>query len=218
MLQQNVDLHSTVIQMERRNILSHYCRIIVDTLICSEFEGKNGIKSTTEKAMGNVAQINVERSAVLRQYYGKTYKDVAKSMNSQTVRRATYAVGCGSASVGTDPHNYVTRDMSSEMMEMGKHLIEIQRNNINLLNLQDVNLNLEYNHCTILLYYCDEAIKDKASIGMHCDCTYSPITKKYEDSKNSQVENTTVATYSIGDMRKLQWIRRKSCKGDKDKN
>ena len=66
MLQQNVDLHSTVIQMERRNILSHYCRIIVDTLICSEFEGKNGIKSTTEKAMGNVAQINVERSAVQR--------------------------------------------------------------------------------------------------------------------------------------------------------
>ena len=47
------------------------------------------------------------------------YKDVAKSMNSQTVTRATYAVGCGSASVGTDPHNYVTRDMSSEMKEMG---------------------------------------------------------------------------------------------------
>ena len=156
MIRKHNDLYSLVIQSQNGDILSDCCRTIVDRLVCSDIDCKNGIKTTTDMAMGNTAQINVERTAVLRQYYGKSHDDNHDDENVETIMRSTYGVGCGSGSVGTDPHNYVTRDMSIEMLTMGKYLMEMQRCNKKLLNLQDVNLDLEYKHCTILLYYSDQ--------------------------------------------------------------
>ena len=102
--------------------LSDLARTVFDRLICSNLESKHGIKTTTDRAMGNPMEINVERRAVLRQYYGKSYHAIQDETMSGYVRRATYAVGCGSVSVGTDPHNYVTREMTDEMSSLGRHL------------------------------------------------------------------------------------------------
>ena len=40
---------------------------------------------------------------------------------------------------------------------------------------------------------------------MHSDCVYSPITGKFVDTANSQVENTPAVIYSLGDNRVLHW-------------
>ena len=140
--------------------LSDLARTIFDRLICSNLESKDGIKTTTDRAMGNPMEINVQRRAVLRQYYGKTYHDIKDEEIPEYVRRATYAVGCGSISVGTDPYNYVTREMTDEMSCLGRHIQNILRSNVSLFKLEDVNIERDFNHCTALLYYADETIKD----------------------------------------------------------
>ena len=200
----------TVKLTSSHNYLSDLARTIFDQLICSNLESKHGIKTTTDRAMGNAMEINVERRAVLRQYFGKEYNNIKSDIMEGNVRRATYAVGCGSLSVGTDPHNYVTREMTDEMNCLGVHLQNLLRSNVSLLKLEDVNLERDFNHCTALFYYADEAIKESCTLGFHCDCTYSAKTKLYETSKNSQVENTPVVSYSIGSERKMKWMRRKS--------
>ena len=102
--------------------LNDLARTIVDIILSSPLESKHGIKTTTDRAMGNATEINVKRKAVLRQYYGKTYYGNSHEKTSTIVKRATYAVGCGSVSVGTDPHNYVTRDMTDEMNQLDNFL------------------------------------------------------------------------------------------------
>ena len=191
-------------------MLSDYVRGIIDNLICSSFESKHGIITTTERAMGNPAEINVERTAVLRQFFGKSYSTSSSENNTTTVNRATYTHG--SVSVGIDPHNFVTRDMTMEMHQISQHLIKLLRSNIALLNVEGVNLDNDFNHCTVLLYYADGTIKDEASIGFHCDSSYSARDCSYETDQNSQVENTPVVTYSMGDTRNLKWLRRISKK------
>ena len=188
MLQQHKDLLSIVTQLQSHNLLSAYARLIIDQMICSDMESKDGIKTTTDKAMGNPIEINVNRAAVLRQYFGMSDKDTIGTNSTNKVNRATYAVGSGSVSVGTDPHNYYTRDMNIDMQIMGEKLMGILRSNISMLNLEDVNLFLNFNHCTVLLYYADGSIKHTASLGPHCDCTYCPKSKKYESAQNSQVK------------------------------
>ena len=88
--------------------------------------------------------------------------------------------------------------------------MHILRSNVGTLHMDDVKLDLNFNHCTVLMYYADGSIKDTASLGTHCDCTYCPKTKLYEKTKNSQVYNIPVVIYSIGDKRKLIWSRRKA--------
>lgn len=113
-------------------------------MICSNLESKHGIKTTTDRAMGNAMEINVERRAVLRQCYGKIYHDIKEEIMPGYVRRATYAVGCGNISVGADPHNYVTREMTDEMSSLGRHLQNILRSNVSLLKLEDVNIERDF--------------------------------------------------------------------------
>ena len=79
-----------------------------------------------------------------------------------------------------------------------------------MLKLKDVNIERDFNHCTALLYYADETIKDCTTLGFHCDCTYSAKNNLYDVSQNSQLENTPIVSYSIGSDRKLKWMRRKS--------
>ena len=103
MLQHHKDLLSVAIQLKSHNLLSAYARLIIDIIICSELESKDGIKTTTERVMGNPTEMNVNRTAVLRQYFGISYEHLIGDNNINKVSGETYAVGSGSVSVGTDP-------------------------------------------------------------------------------------------------------------------
>ena len=91
---------------------------------------------------------------------------------------------------------------------MAKDLHEIINQNRELMNLTSVNLSLEFNHCTVLIYYAGEHLKKKSSLGYHPDCVYSASNGKYVPKLNSQVENTPALIYSLGNTRTLKWKSR----------
>ena len=55
------------------------------------------------------------------------------------------------------------------------------------------------------MYYDSANLKQKISLGMHCDCVYSPTDGSFTRKVNYQVENNPAGIYSIGDCRVLNW-------------
>ena len=55
------------------------------------------------------------------------------------------------------------------------------------------------------MYYAGANLKQNSSLGMHCDCIYSPTDGSFARKANSQVENTPTVIYSIRDTRVLNW-------------
>jgi len=151
--------------------------------------------------------LNILRPAVLRQYYGLNVKDVVRQKHS--VQRYTYGSGSGTSSVGIDPNNFVTREMSEDMKLMSIELNELLIKNRSHFKLDDANLDMPFNHCTVLVYYAGDSLKKHARLGMHSDCVYSVNTGFYVKKDNSQVQNTPTVIYSLGDTRSLHWSRRK---------
>ena len=149
--------------------------------------------------------LNITRPAVLRQYYGKE-----TSLYKEKVARYTYGSGTGTISVGMDPDNFVTRSMNKEMLEMSSCIYKMLCENKKLFNLENVNMKHPFNHCTVLIYYAGEGLKEHSKLGYHTDCVYSPTTGKYKDKANSQVEVTPAVIHSIGSTRKLNWKKKKN--------
>ena len=87
-------------------------RIILDRLICSRLNSKNGIKLSFDKPLNNALQLNITRPAVLRQYFGKVVQ--SSEREEKMSMRYTYGCGSGASSVGMDPLNYVTRPLYFE--------------------------------------------------------------------------------------------------------
>ena len=85
------------------------------------------------------------------------------------MRRYTYGFGSGKSSVGIDPLNFVTRKMSPEMQYIGRNLHQLLIKNRSFFNLDGVNLDQCFNHCTVITYYAGEDLKNQASLGMHTD-------------------------------------------------
>ena len=79
----------------------------------------------------------------------------------------------GNVSVGTDPHNFVTREMCPYMKGISKRLQEMLLSNREYFNLDSVDLSEPFNHCTVLIYYADKDTGRKSSMGFHSDCTYN---------------------------------------------
>jgi len=150
--------------------------------------------------------LNILRPAVLRQYYGLNVKDDVT--HNDCVERYTYGSGTGTSTVGIDPNNFVTREMTEEMKSMSIELKELLVNNKKYFKLDDANLDLPFNHCTVLVYYAGKSLKNHARMGMHSDCVYSVHNGCYVKKDNSQVQNTPTVVYSLGDSRSLNWIRR----------
>ena len=98
--------------------------------------------------------------------------------------------GSGTSPVGIDPHSFVTREMTPSMKCMAKDLHELINQNGELINLTSVNLSLEFNHCPVLIYYAEEHLKTKLSLGYHTYCVYSVSNGKYIPTLSSQVDNT----------------------------
>ena len=93
---------------------------------------------------------------------------------------------------------------------MATYLHEIINGNKELMYLTCIDLSLECNQCTILLYYAGEILKKRSSLGYHTDCVYSISNGKYVPTFNSQVENTPALIYSLGSgsSRILKWESR----------
>ena len=157
-----------------------------------------------DKPLNNDVALNILRPAVLRQYFGTDIEVVGDK-----VKRHTYGSGSGSSSVGMDPLNFVTRPWNTHILAMSNEIQSILNENIELFNLDMCNMDIRFNHCTILIYYSGLGLKNKSSLGYHTDCVYSPATGKYVLNENSQIENTPAVIYSIGDSRNLHWKLRK---------
>ena len=67
-------------------------------------------------------------------------------------------------------------------------------------NLASVDLSKAFNHCTVIIYYDGDKLKEKSSLGYHIDCVFSVYNRKYVEESNSQVENTTILIYSLGSL------------------
>jgi len=162
--------------------------------------------------MNNPPMLNLNRPAVIRQYYGE--------VNKINNKRITYGASksLGTISVGTDPHNFITRKMTYHMQLLSHQLNNILKINRARLNLMDCNIDNCFNHCTVLLYYSDDNDNRSSSMGYHSDCTYRLDNGKFDCTRNSQVVKTPTVVYTLGDSRTLNWKRRHQVKGESGRN
>ena len=193
-----------VCQLPKNTLLHDLSRKIIDELVRCPINSKHGIKLSLDKPLNNDIDLNILRPAVLRQYYGM---DIEEEVDK--VKRYTYGSGSGTSSVGMDPHNFVTRPWNAWMLAMSKDIQSILNDNRNLFKLDNCDMDHKFNHCTILIYYAGDGLKERSSLGYHTDCVYSPSTGEYVTKMNSQEKNTPAVIYSIGDARRLRWKERK---------
>ena len=175
---------------------------IVDKFICSPINSDCGLHIVVERAMNNLPSLNINRPAVIRQYFGLTVNDSTK--------RYTYpkVTSVGGVSLGTDPNNFITRPMNKDMYNIGNKLRQLLISNRSILNLEEVNLDNHFNHMTLLTYYSSSDSNRKSSMGYHSDMFYNLKDGLYDARRNSQVQNTVTVVLSIGDNRTLKWKRR----------
>ena len=168
----------------------------------SALNSENGIKVVVEKANSNPPMLNLVRPAVVRQYFGLQLP--------QSNIRCTYPLmtSLGNVRNGTDTHNFVTRPMGPTMTAISNRLHQVLLKNREELNLQTVDLEDPFNHCTILTYYANEEKERKSSMGFHSDCIYKTKDGSFDYVRNSQQVNTPTVVLSLGDTRTLKWKRR----------
>lgn len=193
-----------VCQLPKNTLLYDYSRKFIDAVIRSPINSKFGIKLSLDKPLNNDIALNILRPAVLRQYYGIDIEN-----NENTVKRYTYGSGSGTSSVGMDPCNFVTRPFNNWLVHMSYSIKALLVKNSTLFKLDNCNMDANFNHCTVLIYYAGLGLKNHSSLGYHTDCVYSPSTGDYVSKLNSQVINTPAVIYSIGDTRLLHWKARK---------
>ena len=133
------------------------------------------------------------------------------SGDSNSVRRYIYGSGTGSSSVGMDLRSFVTRVMFEEILALSKELHNLLVKNRSCFKLEDANLSLPFNHCTVIIYYAGDNLKESSKLGIHSDCVYSVRDGCYVKIDNSQIQNTPTVVYSLGDTRSLYWKRRQRC-------
>ena len=183
-------------------------------MILSSLDSSKGIRLTFEAPYNNKPKLNLLRPAVLRQYFGKLHSIRGKLKNYEV--RYTYGGGCGSAcnSVGVEKNSLCTRGFTKEIdviakvvhkfifsnKECQKYLYTDRRHTSNIRCEQ-------FNHCTVLLYYGVNGIKEYSKLGYHCDCVYDKWGR-FRNSANSQLENSITVSVCIGDERKIRFKRR----------
>ena len=179
----------------------------MDILLCSRFNSVEGIKLSLDKPMNVHTLLNINRPAVLRQYFGVKFDELSNVVPGMEYRY-TYEYGTGLSSVGMDPSNFVTRLFSPSLHIIVRELHMLINSNLQFFNLEPVNTSLKFIHCSILIYYAGSDLKTESTLGMHCDCVYSVKDGSFTKNANSQVENTPAVIYTIGDSRILKWRKR----------
>ena len=105
--------------------------------------------------MNNDVQLNIVRPAVLRQYYGLS----VDSVKDNICIRPAFGFNNGRQAEGTDYRRIVVKPFCDDMSGMSKLLHNFLLANRNLLGLEELNLDLQFNSCTILLYHISPGIK-----------------------------------------------------------
>ena len=196
-----------VVRLPFDTTLGDQCRSVMDILLCSRFNSLKGIKLSLDKPMNVHTLLNINRPAVLRQYYGVKFDEVCNIVPGMEYRY-TYGNGTGLSSVGMDPSNFVTRPFSPSLHIIARELHSLINSNVKFFNVESVNTSLQFNHCSILIYYAGSDLKTESTLGMHCDCVYSVKDGSFTKNANSQVENTPAVIYTLGDSRILKWRKR----------
>lgn len=181
-------LKSFYIQSYLSQELCNVAISILESLVLEELNSKKGIQISLDKPLGcKKTMTNMERPAVLRQYYGLT---ISKGV------RFCYGNGTGSKTVG----KLITRAMTKNM----KLLAVAIKNNLEFIpKCKRSFINLSFNHCTILFYYHKTPNSSKKMLGLHTDNIYSKKNGKYLCNKNSQTESTPTCIVTIGGSREI---------------
>lgn len=174
---------------------------IIGSLVLHDLNSENGIRLSLDKPLGcNHYLSNLERPAVLRQYFGRTLPNKT---------RYSYGNGTGSKTVGTHPNHLVTRDMTPNMMTIAGDIYKILND-----NSTNTSMCIERpNHCTVLFYYHKAFNITNKMLGYHTDNVYSK-GGKFLHAKNSQTENTPTCVLTIGDPRNLSFQKQKNTRFD----
>lgn len=175
---------------------------VVTELTEHDLHSEFGIKVACDKPLGSKTyKLNIERPAVLRQFFGLRAKDEV----------FCYGDGVGSTTVGTHPHYKCTREMTPQMKHLAhilyKRMIYLQQSE-NLLSGIDIE---PFNHCTILFFFHKNNNSNEKMLGLHTDNVYSR-KGEFVKEKNSQKENTITCSITVGDSRKLTFQRECSIK------
>ena len=149
--------------------LIQYSQNVIQTLLESPVDSKDGISIVAEQPLGCQIMLNTTRPAVLRQYYGS---NKTKS-EENVVQRATYGYNNGTNPVGTDPLKYITKPFDHNLTNIASALQEYCNLHQQYLNLDELNLNTPFNSCTALIYNAGKSIKKKSNLTWHCDHKYS---------------------------------------------
>ena len=187
---------SFLIQNALAHDMSRVAVSIPHQLVFAELNSDDGIKVSLDKPLGcQEYKPNLNRPAVLRQFFGERKQDGSRSC---------YGNGSGSLSVGTHPDHLQTRDMTRDMKIISKEIIDI-------LNRNDLGQQLKIdslNHCTVLFYYHKNSNSPDKMLGFHTDNIYSKAGK-FSNERNSQSENTPTCVLTIGDSRNLHFQQQK---------
>ena len=146
--------------------LCDQCRSVIDVLLCSSFNSAKGIKLSLDEPMNVHTLLNINRPAVLQQYFGMKVDDLSNVVPGMEYRY-TYGNGTGISSVGMDPSNFVTRPFSPSLHIIARELHLLINSNVQFFNLESLNTSLKFNHCSILMYYAGSELKIESTLGMH---------------------------------------------------
>lgn len=185
--------------------MMYVSRQIVKKLLLSKLDSCDGIPLSVDCPFGQSGLTNISRPAVLRVYYGKDLKITS----SKTCERITYGSTEPSGSLAMDPRRFTTKSMSVEMFEFGICLVEYVKKKFNSKHKSTKILDVEFNHCTILIYNVHTTnINNKLSY--HCDCIYDH-NGEFCIKTNTQGKDTPVIVYTIGDSRSISFRKRTIC-------
>ena len=196
-------LYSKIIDDLDSSLLFIWCKLSIEKLILSPMNTVDGIYVAVERIYGTDC-VNIKRPAVVRIYYGRDIVNGIYVMNKK--KRMTYGVHSGNQAVGTDPNNFITKPFNYYILKISDFIYNLLLKKRVEFDLQTIDLSLEFNHCTKLLYYAGSNLKKCSSMGFHTDITYNH-DGIYLKFKNGQKENTPTVIVVIGDHRDLLWER-----------
>ena len=192
----NFGLRSKLVRCQYEGVVVKTAYTILQTLIRSTPDSLHGIAIVADNPECNPAMLNVKRPGVLRQYYGQDIKLLDDNM----VRRVAYRSQLSFKSEGSDPFKLIIKPFSTEMNNMATYFHSFLIRNRIQLELEDVNLNSQFNSCTVLLYHTLLDIKEESKMGWHCDSKFS-LSGKFMENSNGQKFNTPVLIFTIGKSR-----------------
>jgi len=171
---------------------------IFDDLFCNPtrtpWSKGNGIVLTVDSCYGNEPTINIHRKSYLRQYYGLDRAE-CQPINTEGVFRYTYGTGSGSTTVGTPINQLVFRPFSDQLKTIASNIeIFLQKK-----YQSDKTVVLKPFTSAVIITYIN-----KMKIQEHRDQTFKK-DGTFDQTKNSQVQDTITAILCIGDPRLLNF-------------